>query len=438
MKGCVFSLYLLALLVFPCCAFSNYRYRNGYPSRYTPSRLTYSPYAKTSYYAKASAATVYAAPWCSRGKTLLSVYVVEQEGGKAIEKAKVHYVDSKTKDEVTTAANGMVNIIVCGCSVRFIVYGPQGQAVSKQVDLNAASGKNAKVVIALKDACNFYVFFDNKALANFEFLGPGGNLLGPTPAPDDELAGDIVDEPALFFSDKVTYIYQSGKTTGDGELVANQVSSPLCIYVDTTTGNDNLEMTIISQSGNLFNTLSITDVFDEDFPPFAYITIPLHNPFEADNGETEKFDLHIFFNMMGYNLNFIFEFINNVKLDDVKILKAEDGSDIDDYDFNTLCIRVEENALSTGKTYLIAVQFNAVEKLYFKGNAALIDGTGSSATTEINDEVYEGDDATEFWVLGCLCDGANVKKYKPVNEFMKSADFDVASEVQGICDPRCN
>ena len=97
------------------------------------------------------------------GKTLLSVYVVEQEGGKAIEKAKVHYVDSKTKDEVTTAANGMVNIIVCGCSVRFIVYGPQGQAVSKQVDLNAASGKNAKVVIALKDACNFFVFFDNKA-----------------------------------------------------------------------------------------------------------------------------------------------------------------------------------------------------------------------------------------------------------------------------------
>jgi len=75
---------------------------------------------------------------------------------------------------------------------------------------------------------------------------------------------------------------------------------------------------------------------------------------------------------------------------------------------------------------------------FFKGNAALIDGTGTSATTEINDEVYEGNDATEYWVLGCLCDGANVKKYKPVNEFMKSADFDVASEVQGICDPRCN
>ena len=51
--------------------------------------------------------------------------------------------------------------------------------------------------------------------------------------------------------------------------------------------------------------------------------------------------------------------------------------------------------------------------------------------------IIRGDDATEFWVLGCLCDGANVKKYKPVNEFMKSADFDVASEVQGICDPRC-
>jgi len=437
MKGCVFSLYLLALLVFPSCAFT-YRYKNGYrPSRYTPSRLTYSPYAKTSYYAKASAATVYAAPWCSRGKTLLSVYVVEQEGGKAIEKAKVHYVDSKTKDVVTTAANGMVNIIVCGCSVRFIVYGPQGQAVSKQVDLDASSGKNAKVVIALKDACNFYVLFDNKALSNFDFFS-GGNLLGPTPGAGDELAGDIVDGPALFFSDKVTYIYQSGKTTGDGELVANQVSSPLCIYVDTTTGNDDLEMTIISQSGNLFNTLSISDVLNGDFPPIAYITIPLHNPFEADNGETEKFDLHIFFNMMGYNLDFIFQFINNVKLDDVKILKVEDGSDIDDYDFNTLCIRVEENALSTGKSYLIAVQFNADEKLYFKGNAALIDGTGSSATTEINDEVYEGDDATEYWVLGCLCDGANVKKYKPVNEFMKSADFDVASEVQGICDPRCN
>ena len=51
--------------------------------------------------------------------------------------------------------------------------------------------------------------------------------------------------------------------------------------------------------------------------------------------------------------------------------------------------------------------------------------------------IIRGDDATEFWVLGCLCDGAIVKKYKPVNEFMKSADFDVASEVQGICDPRC-
>ena len=51
--------------------------------------------------------------------------------------------------------------------------------------------------------------------------------------------------------------------------------------------------------------------------------------------------------------------------------------------------------------------------------------------------IIRGNDATEYWVLGCLCDGANVKKYKPVNEFMKSADFDVASEVQGICDPRC-
>lgn len=380
MRGGMTSVCLLVIFALSSCSanYGSYYGGNAYGSNsygsnsYAPSRYNHYSRPSTSYYAPKTSEV----PICSKVKTVLRVLVVEQKDGKCVNGAHVSYVDSKTCGDKTTNSKGYVNLVITGCRVGLIVYRKNGEPVHRDVDLTSCTSKYEKVVITMKDACDFDLKLAHEGIGPGDGAGAGGNSDCMKCGDEDQL---------------VSLIYKSGEHTGTTQAVAEVV----CI----TAGNSGEKLKVIatSQYGNTFNVLDVTvmtNTFDSRFAVMAL-------PYRLD--PNSKYDL---------------VFTSNTFEDDMMILNTISAWGIINEDGMTtlgtgtgdkFSGSIAEMALMNDK-WLLWIQYHtspddSTTDVDLEGNVVVVDCNGNYRTVEHPDN---GDDYNEgdYFLVGCFCANA--------------------------------
>jgi len=381
---------VLAFMLLSVCDSRGYRRRNRYRRK---GSYGYSLDRKGDYgYSPSRSVSPY--PRCRHSRTKIQVAVLDGNG-TPVPYTKINYVDSKDYIDSSglnqrwTDDLGVSRFVASGCDVSLIVYSKRGDPTYHQVDLTKSKTGLKKETVVLKNIANYLIY------------------LVPTETDDDGVL--------RWSNEHCRYIYQSGKTTGQGQAIG---PAPLTVRVET---DESLKVLLFCQTGKVpaYLELSSSSLFtDPPTPAQATMSLP---PYSLPSKE---FGL-----VVGCNLADVNGVDTSVRLSAVYVYALDRNAD----DFETIIINwdcsdspaantycydhhfyIDKVEWVTTKDYLLIVEFFENGDIEFKGNCYAVDSNGKIKSAEI--EIASGRAATPTFQIACVCKGT-LKYWYPLNKY---------------------
>jgi len=331
-------------------------------------------------------------PRCRHSRTKIQVAVLDGDG-TPVPYTKINYVDSKDYIDSSglnqrwTDDLGVSRFVASGCEVSLIVYSKRGDPTYHQVDLTKSKTGLKKETVVLKNIANYLIYLE--------------------PTETDE-NGD-----SRWSNEHCRYIYQSGKTTGQGQAIG---SAPLTVRVET---DESLKVLLFCQTGKVpaYLELSSSSLFtDPPTPAQATMALP---PYSLPSKE---FGL-----VVGCNLADT-EGVEFVSLAAVNVYAVDRNTDnFDPITIDWECPAISEDRYCyinhfyidkvnwvTTKDYLLIVEFTKDLDIEFKGNCYAVDHNGKIKSAEI--EIASGFSSDPTFQIACVCKGT-LKYWYPLNKY---------------------